>query len=83
MIKNELFIHFVEETKQLIERREANPKHEETEVNEIILREDFMKSVETFYKFGLATINEYYKLKNQGKDVLNLIDKINLITLLI
>lgn len=44
---------------------------------------DFMKSVETFYKFGLATINEYYKLKNQGKDVLNLIDKINLITWLI
>lgn len=38
---------------------------------------DFMKSIETFYKFGMATINEYYKLKNQGKDVLNLIDKIN------
>lgn len=44
---------------------------------------DFTKSIETFYKFGLTTINEYYKLKNQGKDVLNLIDKINLITWLI
>ena len=43
----------------------------------------FMKSIETFYKFGMSTINEYYKLKNQGKDVLNLIDKINSITWLI
>ena len=40
---------------------------------------DFMKSIETFYKFGMTTINEYYRLKNQGKDVLNLIEKINLI----
>lgn len=40
---------------------------------------DFMKSNETFYKFGMTTINEYYKLKNQGRDVLNLIEKINLI----
>lgn len=38
---------------------------------------DFMKSVEMFYKFGIVTINEFYKLKNQGKDVLNLIDKNN------
>lgn len=44
---------------------------------------DFMKSIETFYKFGMASINEYYKLKNQGKDVINLIDKMNSITWLI
>ena len=41
---------------------------------------DFIKSIETFYKFGMATINEYYKLKRQGKDVLNLIEKINSIS---
>lgn len=44
---------------------------------------DFIKSIETFYKFGRATINEYYKLKRQGKDVLNLIEKINSINWLI
>lgn len=44
---------------------------------------DFMKSIETFYKFGMATVNEYYKLKNQGKDILNMIKKINSINWLI
>lgn len=43
----------------------------------------FMESIETFYKFGIVTIDEYYKLKNQGKDVLNLVEKINLISWLI
>lgn len=39
----------------------------------------FMRCIETFYKFGMTTIDEYYKLKKQGEDVLNLIEKINLI----
>ena len=38
---------------------------------------NFVKSIETFYKFELVTTKEYYKLKNQCKDILNLIEKIN------